>query len=185
VKIGAASILRLTALLATLITLGTSVGADRAGASSDLATPHSTPVDFEARAEMLVHSWFAVLGDPSIEANRLVPLLAESPFDLVMDGAELHDRPALLAWVSELRDTYSKIDYQLDPIRVHVEESDRYRVRFEFDRHALDRAGLSHVIRREHTWIIQGNPNESLVILEIEERPLLFFPGTGPQIVCY
>jgi hypothetical protein len=176
---------RLTALLAALIALGAGGDIGQARASSDLAAPEATSSDFEARVETLVNSWFAVLGDPTQEANTLDPLLAESPFELVLDGVVLHDRSALLAWVSDLRAAYPQIEYQLDPIRVHAEAKDRYRVRFQFDRRALDHAGLPHVARREHTWIIQETPHTPPVILEIEERPLLFFPGTGPQIVCY
>ena len=92
---------------------------------------------------------------------------------------------ALLAWTSNLRATYPQIEYRLDPIRIRAEGQDRYRVRFEFDRHALDEAGLPHVARREHTWIVRSDANATPVILRMEERPLLFFPGTGPQIVCY
>jgi hypothetical protein len=41
------------------------------------------------------------------------------------------------------------------------------------------------VARREHTWIVRSAANATPVILRMEERPLLFFSGTGPQIVCY
>jgi hypothetical protein len=41
------------------------------------------------------------------------------------------------------------------------------------------------VARREHSWIIRSGSDAQALILRIEERPLLFFPGTGPQIVCY
>lgn len=176
---------RLAPLLATLVALGAGVGADEARASADPAAPEATSNDLEARIEALIHSWFAVLEDSTAEANTLSRLLAEPPFELVLNGAVLHDRPALLAWVSDLRASYPQIEYHLDPIRIREEPQDLYRVVFEFDRRALDNEGLSHVARRRHTWIVQGDPHETPVILRIEEQPLLFFSGTGPQIVCY
>ena len=176
---------RLIPLLAILVSLGAGVGTGEARASADPAALETVSNDFEARVEALVHSWFAVLGDPTVEANTLSQLLAEPPFELEINGAVLHDRPALLAWVSDLRATYPRIKYQLDSIRIHAEAQGLYRVHFEFDRHALDDEGFPHVARRKHTWIIQGGSSAKPVILRIEERPLLFYSGTGPQGVCY
>jgi hypothetical protein len=145
----------------------------------------AAPRDIEENIKTLIHSWFAVLEDPTVEAKTLNGMLTETPFELILDGEALRDRGALLVWVSNLRAIYPQIEYSLDPIRIHAEGRDRYRVRFEFDRHALDGAGLPHVARREHTWIVRSDSSAKPVILKIEERPLLFFPGTGPQIVCY
>ena len=175
---------RLISLLTTLVALSAGAGIDEARISAGPAAPNTTSTEVEARIEALIHSWFAVLGNSTVNANALGPLLAEPPFELVLDGEVLHDRPELLAWVSDLRAAYPKIKYQLDPIRIHAEAQSLYRVRFKFDRHALDNAGLPHVARREHTWIIQRTARATPVILRIEERPLLF-SGTGPQVVCY
>jgi hypothetical protein len=62
---------------------------------------------------------------------------------------------------------------------------DVHRARFEFDRRAIDTSGAPHIARREHTWLVRRTKNDPPVILQIDERPLLAFPGTGPQIVCY
>jgi hypothetical protein len=178
---------RLIRLFATLVALsaGVSDGEARASAGPDPTALETARTDIEGRIETLIQRWFAVLEDPSVEAKTLNDLLAEAPFELILNGEALRDRGALLAWVSSLRATYPQIEYQLDSIRIQAEGRDRYRVRFEFDRHALDEAGLPHVARREHIWIVQSDANAILVILRMEERPLLFFPGSGPQIVCY
>jgi hypothetical protein len=157
----------------------------RASSGLDPTLLEVVPGELEERIETLVHRWFAALGDPSVEANTLNDFLTEAPFELILDGEVLHDRDALLAWVSNLRATYPQIEYRFDSIRIQAEGQDRYRVRFEFDRHALDEAGLPHVARREHTWIVESDVITTPVILRMEERPLLFFPGTGPQVVCY
>jgi hypothetical protein len=178
---------RLVLFLATLIALsaGIGVGPKRAGAKPDPVAQRDSSKDLEAQIESLIQGWFAVLEDPNVDVKTLSGQLAEAPFELLLDGAVIHDRGALLAWTSSLRSTYPQIEYRLDPIHIHAEGGDRYRVRFEFDRHALDDAGLPHVVRREHTWIVQSSTSETPVILRIEERPLIFFPGTGPQVVCY
>jgi hypothetical protein len=178
---------RLTRLFAALVALSAGVvdGEAQASAGPDRAALGATRTDIEERIETLIHRWFAVIKDPSVEAKTLTDLLAEAPFELVLNGEALRDRGALLAWVSNLRATYPQIEYRLDSIRIQAEGRDRYRVRFEFDRHALDEAGLPHVARREHTWIVWSDANATPVILRMEERSLLFFPGSGPQIVCY
>ena len=178
---------RLIRLLAALVALSVGVVDAEARASSgpDPAAFDAAPNELEERIKTLIHSWFAVLEDPSAEKETLSGLLAETSFELLLDGEVLRDRDTLLAWASNLRTTYPQIEYRLDPIRIQAEGRDRYRARFEFDRHALDEAGLPHVARREHTWIVQSDANATPVILKMEERPLLFFPGTGPQVVCY
>jgi len=178
---------RLFVYLATLAVLsaGIGCGSDRAGATPALETAEKTSATTESRIENLIHDWFAVLEDPTADASHLNRLLAGATFELSLDGRSLRNTGALLAWVSRLRATYPQIEYRIDSIRIDADGPDRYRVRFEFDRHALDAAGHPHVARREHTWIVQDNPDLSPVILEIEERPLLFFPGSGPRVVCY
>jgi hypothetical protein len=187
VKTSSITTSRLVLFSATLIALSAGIGAapERADSRPDRTTPRVPSADFKAQIETLIQSWFAVLEDPHAEAEALNGLLAEAPFELVLDGTALHDRSSLLAWVSNLRSTYPQIEFRVDPFRIYAEGRDRYRIRFEFDRRALDDAGLAHVARREHTWIVRGNGGETPVILSIEERPLLFFPGTGPQVVCY
>ncbi|MBW1884306.1 MAG: hypothetical protein JRJ58_12300 [Deltaproteobacteria bacterium] len=49
----------------------------------------------------------------------------------------------------------------------------------------MDDEGLPHIARREHVWLVRNVPGAAPVVLRIDERPLLAFPGTGPQIVCY
>lgn len=183
-RIAAAPHIRWSATLIAL-SIGIGDGEARASAESDPAMFEATREDIEERIEAVIHRWFALLEDPSVEAKTLGGLLAEAPFELILDGEALRNRGELLAWVSNLRATYSKIEHRLDPIRIQPEMSDRYRVHFEFDRHALDEAGLPHVARREHIWIVRSDANEAPLILRMEERPLLFFPGSGPQIVCY
>jgi hypothetical protein len=178
---------RLIRLLAMFIALAAGIDVDeaQANANTDPAALEATSSDLEQRINTLIDRWFAVLEDPTVEAKAVTRLLAEAPFELVLDGEALRDRGALLAWVSNLRATYPQIEYRLDPIRIHPEGRGRYRVRFEFDRHTLDQAGLPHVARREHTWIVRSDSSAKPVILRIEERPLLAFLETGPQFVCY
>jgi hypothetical protein len=130
-------------LFATLIALITGIGNGeaRASAASDPVMLEATPGNIEERIEAMIHRWFAVLEDPTVEAKILNGLLAEAPFELILDGEALRDRGELLAWVSNLRATYSQI--------------------------------------------VRSDADATPVILRMEERPLLFFPGSGPQIVCY
>jgi hypothetical protein len=173
--------------LGILAALSTEIGGGPkpADANPDSTTPLNSPSGIDARIENLIQSWFAILEDPTAEATTLFDLLAQAPFELLLDGKVIRDQRALLEWSSNFRATYSQIEYRLDSVRIHPEGAGRYRVHFEFDRHALDETGLPHVARREHAWIVQDNAGGTPAIVSIEERPLLFFSGTGPQIICY
>jgi hypothetical protein len=166
-------------------TVPPAANSNQARADPDSKTLESTELDFEKPIEALIHRWFAVLEDPAADAATLSSMVDEAPFDLLLGGEALRDPNALLAWVFELRAAYPHIEYQIDPIQITPEGQDRFRVRFEFNRNALDPSGFPHVARREHTWIVYSHASELPLIQQIEERPLLFFPGTGPQIICY
>ncbi len=173
--------------IATFVALhaGAHAADARAQAGPHLATSEAASQDVDARIEALVQRWFAQLEDPGVEAEALGDPLGAPPFELVLDGATLQDRAALLAWVVNLRATYPEIHHRIDRIRIQAEGPERFRVRFEFDRHAVDEAGASHVARREHTWTVHTGADAALLISRMIERPLLFFPGSGPRIVCY
>jgi len=178
---------RFVRTLATCIAFATGIacGVARADAAPGSSQIGELSQDREARIQALVERWFALLENPSADPEALNDLLAESPFDLLLEGELLRDRNGLMAWVARLRATYPQIAYALAPIQIEPEARDRYRVHFEFDRHASDRDGLPHVARREQIWIVRSDSNRPPVILSIEEKPLLFYSGTGPQIVCY
>ena len=178
---------RFALLLATLFALAAEIvgGTARADAKPDSSAFEDPSRKIESRIESLIRRWLGILEDPGAVAKALSDLPIEAPFELFLEGEVLHDRDALLAWVSKFRAAHPKIEHRLVSIRIQAGGRDLHRVRFEFDRHTFDDAELPHVARREHTWIVRSDANAAPVILKIEERPLLFFTGTGPQIVCY
>jgi len=178
---------RLVLTLATLAALNAHCGASstRAVEITDRTMLADPSVEMTARIKSLIESWFSILEDPAAEAKTLGDLLERESFELLLDGKPLHNRSELREWLSNHRATFKRIEYRIDSIDIHPERMGRYRVRFEFDRHAFDEVGFAHVARREQTWIVQDDADETPVILSIEERQLLFFSGTGPQIICY
>jgi len=178
---------RFARMLAVFIAFGGGIlgGLARADMMRDPSQIGDASRNPETLVEALVERWFAVLEDPSAELATVNDLLTEAPFDLLLGGELLRDRTELTAWVAKLRATYPRIAYELGPIQIQSEGIDLYRVHFEFDRNAVDSTDLPHVARREQTWIVRSDSVRPPVILSIEERPLLFFSGTGPQIVCY
>jgi hypothetical protein len=162
------------------------VGSDaRADTSSDPADYAIHSIDSKQRVETLVHDWFASLANPAIDSNQLSLFLSETSFEFRSIDEIVRGRSEFLASISNLRASRPHTEYQLDSIRIESVKPDLYRARFQFNRRALDEAGIPHVARREHIWMVRSESNAAPVILQIEERPLLFFPGTGPQIVCY
>jgi hypothetical protein len=148
--------------------------------------PAASTADGSAqRIKTLIYSWFVLLEDPTIDSNALAGLLAEPHFELLSADQTLRSPSELRAWVSRLRTTDPHVEYQIDSIHIESVRQDLYRARFEFDRRIVDDAGLAHVARREHTWTVRAISNATPILLEIQERPLLPYPGTGPEIVCY
>jgi hypothetical protein len=142
-------------------------------------------MDSEQRVETLIRDWFASLENPAIDSNQLSIDLFETSFEFQSIDEGVRNRSEFLASISDLRASRPHTEYQLDSIKIESVEPDLYRARFQFNRRSLDEAGIPHVARREHIWMVRSESNATPVILQIDERPLLFFPGTGPQVVCY
>jgi hypothetical protein len=180
-------ITRIKQALAILAVLGAgfvSCGAHtKPSANETLAA--STTDGSEQRIETLIHSWFAQLEDPTIDSSALAGLLADSHFELRSAEQTLRSPSELRDWISRLRTADSQVEFEIDSIRIESVLQDQYHARFEFNRRSLDESGLSHVARREHAWTIRTPADATPILLEIEEHPLLPYPGTGPQIVCY
>jgi len=132
----------------------------------------------------MVHDWFALLEGQTLESRTLDDFLAAPVFEFSLADRTLRSPSELRAWLSNLRSSYPQLEYRIDAIRVDSIGEGLYQVRFEFDRRSLDKAGAPHIVRRKHIWLVRDLPHDAPVILKIEERPLLPFPGTGPKIIC-
>ncbi len=171
-------------LLALLVVgfVGSHARADTGFDPADFAI-HS--IDSEQRIETLIRDWFASLANPAVDLNQSSLFLSETPFEFrSIDGA-VHSRNEFLASISNLHTSRVHTEYELDSINIESVEPDLYRARFQFNRHSLDEAGIPHIARREHIWMVRVESNAAPVVLQVEELPLLIFPGTGPQVICY
>jgi hypothetical protein len=126
----------------------------------------------ERRIESMVREWFGLLVKPG------------APIRLSLAEADVRSRDELRVWREKLHATHSRVEYRLGPVLVRSVGADLYRVYFELDRRAVDAAGTPHVARSGQTWLVRDAPR-GLVVETIDERRLLRFPGTGPQIICY
>jgi hypothetical protein len=156
-----------------------------ANTNSDSADHAIQSIDSEQRVEALIRDWFASLANPAIDPNQSSLFLFETSFEFQSIDEGVRNRSEFLASISNFRESSPQTEYQLDSIKIESVEPDLYRARFQFNRRSLDEAGIPHVARREHIWMVRSESNATPVILQIDERPLLFFPGTGPQVVCY
>jgi len=168
-------------VLAFLASLAQSCTANsRANLQPDMAA--SAPA--EQRIVSLVHGWFAALEGGTLESHALDDFMAEPSFELSLIGGDVESLTELEAWRAKLSSTHLELGYQIGSVDVEPVGEDLHRARFEFERRAVDDEGLPHIARREHVWLVRNVPGEAPVVLRIDERPLLAFPGTGPQIVC-
>jgi hypothetical protein len=156
-----------------------------AGSDSDSAGTAIASMDPQQRVEGLIRAWFAALADPAIDSNQLGVFLADASFEYRSADEDPRGRDAFLASISTLRTRHANTEYQLGSTQIEPVEPDLYRARFEFSTRALDEAGIAHVARREHIWTVRSGSNQTPKILRIEDQPLLVYPGTGSQIVCY
>jgi hypothetical protein len=137
------------------------------------------------RVTSLISQWFGSLQAQPSEGWAAETFLAGSPLVFSLTEAGDPGPDDFADWLFALRSPHPEVEYRLDKLRLDSLEGDLVRVRFEFERHAMDAAGLPHLARREQTWLVRDLPGEVPVVLRIEEQRLLAFPGTGPQIVCY
>ena len=133
----------------------------------------------------LIPQWFASLEAQPSQGWAIETFLAESPLTFSLTQAETSHPEDFADWLSALRSTHPEVEFRLDKLRVVPLDENLVRVRFEFERHAVDAAGLPHLSRREQTWLVRELPGQVPEVLRIKEQRLLAFPGTGPQIVCY
>ena len=173
--------------LAILAVLGPGLLSCATGAKLDRdpIAPALAPSGAEPPIGALVHEWFALLEGQTLASRPLTDLLAEPAFELSLVEGKIQSRAEVRAWLSRLHSAYPEIDYRFDAIRIEPIRESLYRAHFEIDRRAIDTSGVPHISRREHTWLIRRIEGDSPVILQVDERSLLAFPGTGPQIVCY
>lgn len=139
----------------------------------------------EQHIASLVHDWFDALEAGSVESRTLGRFMAEPSFDLSLIGGSVRNLSELDTWCAHLHSTHYELAYQIGLVDVETVGQDLHRARFQLDRRSVDDHGVPHIARREHAWLVRVVPGEAPVILRIDERPLLAFSGTGPQIVCY
>jgi hypothetical protein len=157
----------------------------RADTSLDPADHAIHSIDSNQRVETLIRDWFASLANPAIDSKQLSGFLSETLFEFRSVDQGVRGRSEFLASISKFRASRPHTEYELDSIKIESVKPGLYRARFEFSTRALDEEGITHVARREHVWMVRSRSNETPKVLRIDERPLLAFSGTGPQIVCY
>ena len=160
--------------------------ADNPGERLDPAFSALAPDGVAPRIAALVHDWFAALETAPFESGTLEGFVAKPSFELSLIGARVRSLDELAAWRSHLGATHRNRVYKIDSIHLEPAGDDlHWSARFEFERRAVDDGGSPHIARRAHTWRVRATPGEPLVIVRIDARPLLAYPGTGPQIICY
>jgi hypothetical protein len=133
----------------------------------------------------LIRVWFSSLEGQSPESVATDRFLVESPLGFHLGAGSDPSANGLRAWVSDLRSPYSQVEYRIGAIRVDDSGDGSHRARFEVGRRALDADGVPHVARSAHRWVVARSPGAAPVVVRIDHEPLLSFPGTGPQVVCY
>jgi hypothetical protein len=139
----------------------------------------------ETRIQSLVHDWFGLLETRTPEPSGLERFLADPPFGLTGADGRVLGVPELRERFSELHATYVHLEHRIDEIHVEPAGDGLYRARFEVERHAVDAEGTPHLARKQASWLVRADAHAPPVILRIDERPILAFPGTGPKVVCY
>ena len=151
-----------------------------------LACVSSAPLESRSsQLEWKVEQWFAQLAALPPELGTEDRLLDGT--SLAFDLAEGGD-PApggLRAWLLALRSPHRHVEFQLHEMSLLEVDPQTRRLRFELERRAVGEDGLPHVARSLQTWLIHERTGSADVVFRVESVPLLAFPGTGPQIVCY
>jgi len=143
-------------------------------ASPDLKITHSLEQWFTALARQPLGT------QPTTSASLDFALLPTSP--LAPDD--------LPRWLADIRPNHPQAQYRLAALNISPADqptpgSTDYDTRFALERDTVDEAGLSHIARWQQHWRIRLPAEGPPIVVSIHEEPLLIFPGTGPQIVCF
>jgi hypothetical protein len=139
----------------------------------------------EHHVASMIRAWFSSLEGQSPESVALERFLVESPLGFRLGVGGGLGANGLGTWVSDLRSPYPQVEYRIGAIRIDDSADGSYRARFEVDRRAVDSDGVPHVARSAHRWVVAGFQGAVPTVTRIDHEPLLSFPGTGPQVVCY
>lgn len=159
-------------------------------AAGTIRRPERSGVDLpldEARRRVAsaIRDWFAFLGEQDGGLAGLQRLFSSASLELSFVGGTLRTRDELEAWIASLRSTYPRAEYRVESLTVEPVGEDVYRARFEVERRAWDHAGLLHLARREHIWVLGTASGEGPILQSAVERVLPYYPGTGPRLLCF
>jgi hypothetical protein len=145
------------------------------------------PVPPSAQLEWKIEQWFAQLAMSPPDLGREDRLFEGSSLELEFELAEGGDPGPgdLRAWLLDLRSPHHHVEFQLHDSSVSKVGDRLHRIRFEVERRAVGEDGMPHVARSLQTWLIHEGIGSSDTVVRVESVPLLAFPGTGPQIVCF
>ena len=173
----------LLAVLALALALG--VGVQGCGFVDEAGSGLPAPEGAEHRVASLIRAWFSSLEGQSAESVATAVFPVESPLVFHADVGGDPGVNGLRAWIADLRSPYPQVAYRIGAIRIDDAGDGAHRARFELDRRAVDADGIPHVARSAHRWTVAAPPDAPPVVFRIDQEPLLSFPGTGPQVVCY
>jgi hypothetical protein len=137
--------------------------------------------------ESQIERWFSVLAEspPDLAGEARPRGQSALEFALVEEEGEDAAPADLRAWLLDLRSPHPRVQFELHHMSATRVGDRLHRFRFEVERKAVDAEGLPHVARSQQTWLIHERVASPPAVLRAESVPLLSFPGTGPQIVCY
>lgn len=148
------------------------------------STPAPVSASTGQRIEALIRDWFVLLEAHAHGAQASARLLAGPP--LALEPAERGSlrSDALQAWLDELRSPHLQVEFRVTRMRVDATADGLHRARFEVERRALDEDGIVHVASWRQVWRVGRADGPIPRVLQIDERSLLVFPGTGTRIIC-
>lgn len=138
----------------------------------------------EHRIDARIHDWFAYREDPSDASDDLLRFLGDRRCEFRLPARTIRGRDAILEWATLARRQFVRIEVEVGPIEIRIEDTDRVRAEFAVDRRAWDEAGLMHISRTQHSWQIGVGDGNTPFLVNAREWVALPHPGTGTQVLC-
>ena len=176
---------RLEGTATTLILLALAGSTIGCGGSVALRSGEGAVRPSRDHVESTLEGWYGSLAGAPAERDAVTPLLRTPDLEFTKASGDGSREAAMQDWITELRSDLPQVAFALSNFHIDEGPDDSYRAHFELDRRGADREGYEHVMRREQSWRIRQSAEGTVYVLAIEEKPLLVFPGSGPQIVCY
>lgn len=150
----------------------------------DAGAPSDSKTSAEYRIGQNIRTWFELYENPQPIPPNLDQFLGRDNVTFRSRDETIRGREDLLAWARRTSEQFSRVEIEVGAIDILREDPRSFIARFHVDRRGWDDEDLLHIASAHHTWHVELDAADALVLVEAEESITLPHPGTGTKVLC-